>query len=442
MKRMRAQPQTLLALLARGTQAVTMLAAALCIGWRLDAGQQGIFFTIMSFGALLQACDFGLSYSSLQMASQLRSTGAAARLPGLRILARRWIRAVLAIASLAIGGLGAATFSMRPDTGGVGPEWIGPWIAFLPCIYAAQLMNLELALHEGESSAVQAWKVRWWMELASGATLVLALLAGAGLWSLSMYWVIRAALPAIYLRSVVTVVNPQHACAVPHALDETGVQAIDWRAEVWPFQWRVGLSGLSGFLVFQALTPLVLLAQGPEVAGRFGMSLAIMNMMLAVSSVWPLSQVSVFVSLLATGKTMAARVAFRRMFAASGAFACVLGVGLYGFLSLVIDRHWPLSDRMLDAASIAMLLAAAMVHHAGQCFAVVLRAQQSEPLLVANVVVGVLTVCATWICASYGTVGDVVLANLGCAALGSAWAAACYLKGPIGGERAGSRGAP
>jgi len=65
-----------------------------------------------------------------------------------------------------------------------------------------------------------------------------------------------------------------------------------WMSEVWPFQWKIGLSMLSGFLIFRAFSPLILIEKGPVLAGQFGLTFSVMNHNdvchgLQAASLWP-----------------------------------------------------------------------------------------------------------------------------------------------------------
>jgi len=397
------------ALLARGVQGATMLAAALCVAWRLSIEEQGLFFVFMSLGALLQLCDFGLSYAALQTASHFRVADENARFGSFRTKANQINSTVLSAAAISIGVLGALIVSARPDAGRAELSWAGPWIGFIAAVFIAQLVNLEVVLIEGSRSAVVAWRLRLVQEVLGGCAFIAALLGGVGLWSLCVYWVVRLAIAAWWLRrDGIRFPPPENVGGAP----------FDWRRDVWPFQWRIGLSGLSGFLIFQAFNPIVLIEQGASVAGKFGMSLAMMNMLLLVTTVWPLSQVSRYVGLIAQRKFREAQRAFWRMLAGSSAFAALLVFGLLLALWWMSEKEISLASRLADLTTTSALLIAAVVHHVVICFAVLLRAERREPLLLASVFGSLFTVLAVWFAARYGGLRDIALANLGCALIG------------------------
>jgi Na+-driven multidrug efflux pump len=143
-----------------------------------------------------------------------------------------------------------------------------------------------------------------------------------------------------------------------------------------------------------------------------------MNMLLLVTTVWPLSQVSRYVGLIAQKKFDEVRRAFWRMLAGSTLFAALLAVGLVYALEWMNAREVPFAGRLADTTTTGALVLAALVHHVVHCFAVVLRAERQEPLLTASVLGGLLTVMVVWLSAHYGSVRDIALANLACASIG------------------------
>lgn len=393
------------ALLARGTQGFTMFLAALCVAWTFSLNQQGIFFVFLSFGALIQLAEFGLSYAVLQTASHLASSNALARLDSLRHQAHHIGRWLSATATVLVGGVGVMVFAAGSAVDGDVPGWLGPWLGFVIAVAGAQYMQWQVAMIEGARSARLAWRLRLLQESLGGIAFVAGLLSGAMLWSLCVYWGVRATVAAMWL-------------SLDHRRERTALERdperLDWRREVWPFQWRIGLSSLSGFLIFQAFNPILLVAQGSAAAATFGMSLAIMNMLLLLTTAWPLSQASHFGALLARGDFPQMRQQLRRTLLGSTALTALIAVAVILAMYWMKRNNVTLVNRLADIPTTAALLSAAIVHHIAACLAVVLRAERRDPLLRVSVFGGILTVCVVWFAARLGRPLDVAAANLVC----------------------------
>ena len=47
-------------------------------------------------------------------------------------------------------------------------------------------------------------------------------------------------------------------------------ERVDWRTEIWPFQWRLAVSWLCGYFTFQLFNPILFAVRGPIEAGQMG----------------------------------------------------------------------------------------------------------------------------------------------------------------------------
>lgn len=376
--------------------------------WRLSPEEQGYFFTFMSFGALLQMSDFGLSYAVLHNANHLLSIGQESRLPGLFIRAF-WLNCKISLVFVTVVGLSGVQLFSASQHAAEHAElvWYYPWIIFVCAVFLAQLIAPGIAFVEGGISAVSAWRFRFFQELLSGPIFIGFLLYGFGLWSLATFWIVRFILAASWL-----------SLKKPRSLGATLFTYKEWYYEVWPFQWKMGLSILSGYLVFQAMNPIVLAEQGPKIAGQFAFSLAIMNMVLMVTTVWPISKAAQYGHLISTMQFKKLRQSFLQVTLRSTLFAVCSAFGISIILWWLTYMKIPYIDRLADWFTTSILMATAVVHHIVFCFAVLLRAERREPLLWVNIIGGLVTIAAVWLSAHFGDALSIAVTNLICACVG------------------------
>jgi hypothetical protein len=267
---------------------------------------------------------------------------------------------------------------------------------------------MELAWLEGARSVALAWRLRFVQEVLGACGLNAALTAGWGLWSLALYFAIRAVLPLLW-------------CLLDGWRHQTQVAAhanFSWAQQLWPFQWRIGLSALAGFLVFQALNPLLLLSQGAAATARFGIALAVMNMLLLLCTAWPLSQAARFAGLLARADGIGVSQRLSRVLWQSLVLA-LLAVMLM-LAAVVALLHWlpMLAERLPDLVTLALLLMAALAHHATACYAVVLRAERLEPLLRLSVIGGLASLALIAAVARVAGLPAIAATHLACTLVG------------------------
>jgi hypothetical protein len=187
---------------------------------------------------------------------------------------------------------------------------------------------------------------------------------------------------------------------------------------VWPFQWKMGLSGLSGFLIFRAFSPIVLMEKGPLAAGQFGLAVALMNLLITTSSSWPLSQAARFASLHASGGIDPLRRDFPLLLQRSTILA--LAAAVFASVGLWQARRLGLTAalKLPDPFTTTVILLTAVIHHVVACFAVLLRSEGREPLLVPSIGGGIFTVVVVWVTAHFGSLRDLAIANFLCATIG------------------------
>lgn len=387
------------ALATRAVQGLGALLAVVCVVRNYGVELQGLFFSFLSLAALIQLCDFGVGYASLQMAGHLRARGDVAAAAMLRRQARRRGLAWLAGA----GGVVAVVVAVSMPAS-VAQPWLGPWCALALGAGALQWAQLELAWLEGARSVSQAWRLRFMQESLGATGFVCSLLIGLGLWSLALYFGLRAAVPLLGGLGTSRDAEP-------------GGEAFSW-TELWPFQWRIGLSALAGFLVFQALNPLLLISQGTAATARFGIALAIMNMLLLLSTAWPLSQAARFAGLLAQGDVTGLRLRFARLLLPSLALALAAALSAWLLVAVLLSQLPMLAERLPDLITLTGLLLAGLAHHATACYAVVLRAERLEPLLCLSVIGGVGGLVLMAAVAQIADLPAVAATHLACTLLG------------------------
>jgi hypothetical protein len=376
----------------------------------LSPSMQGLFFSFMSFGVLVQLGDFGLSYAVMQKASYLAQASNGS-LHWFETRVRRTAFFVAALSTAVAGILGFLSFSswdMTPQLEGI--SWKAAWGLGLAGLFAGQCTSPVLSFIEGSGKVVAAWRLRMLQEWIGGIAFTVALVLGWGLYSISFYWVGRS------LVSFPLLFQPLYKSDTPHYSGSP--LTFRWRDEMWPFQWRIGLSSLSGFLIFRATTIVVLSEQGLVVAGQYGFALAAMNMMLAVTTSWPNSQAAHLGQLLSNGRSLAATVEAERTLRDSTLLAVVSAILVWVLFSLAASADLDISRRMTDLWTLGVIFSTGVIHHVVASQAVLLRAQVREPLLAISVIGGIVNISAAFIAAHFGTSLEIALSGLTCALVG------------------------
>ena len=189
-----------------------------------------------------------------------------------------------------------------------------------------------------------------------------------------------------------------------------GGKSIRWSHEIWPLQWRIGLSWLSAYFLTQIYTPVLFYYQGPTVAGQMGLSLTLANMLGLLAQSWIAYRVPAMAQAVSRKDWVLFDRIFRRDFIVS-AIVFVLGslvlLGLHYYFSFTTY-----SQRTLSFWPFLGLLAAVFVNHITAALSSQLRSYKKEPLVWVFLSGTILTIPVAFSVATYYSASGVVVAIL------------------------------
>jgi len=152
-------------------------------------------------------------------------------------------------------------------------------VGFLIVATGANILMLPfLALVEGSGQVGEVYGLRLLQGVLGSIACWVLLIMDGGLWAASMAPFVGFFVGFIWL-----------AARKPRfLLNSFGSEnkLIRWTHEIWPLQWRVGLSWISGYLLTQIYTPILFNFQNAVVAGQMGLSLTIANMLGLLAQSW------------------------------------------------------------------------------------------------------------------------------------------------------------
>ena len=180
----------------------------------------------------------------------------------------------------------------------------------------------------------------------------------------------------------------------PRAVVSDGAR-VSWWDEVWPMQWKIALSWVSGYFIFQLFNPVLFYYHGPVVAGQMGMTLSASNALMGMGMTWLNSRSPEFGKLIATREWHKLDQLFYGVLS-QAFFVVVTGaVAGWGVIRL-LQEYSKVGNRFLPTDQVAFLLAAVCVQLVGSGLAVYLRAHKQEPFLLLSIFNAIVQGAATW----------------------------------------------
>ena len=163
---------------------------------------------------------------------------------------------------------------------------------------------------------------------------------------------------------------------------------ISWKEEIWPCQWRVALSWLSGYLMLQLFVPILFSVSGPIAAGQMGLSLSIASSILSISIAWVNTKAPLFGYLVALKKYDQLDAVFFRALRQS-TFVVISGTLCIFLINLfLIYTNNPLTNRSLPLLPFLLLLLSSIINNVVFAESIYLRAFKDEGFMWVYIILG------------------------------------------------------
>lgn len=368
-----------------GNAAILLLGpiTALLVATHLSPTLQGFYYTFGSLAVLQTVIEFGFGQAFVQLASyewsglgfdmKGRITGdpdAFSRLTRLARLSFIWysVTAVLILFLLAPGG---AYFFSRAQA--VGTPWLWPWLVLCIGIALNALLTPLSHFLQGCNRLREFWFYRFIQQIINAVSLWVAILLGAGLWSLPIAMAAGLIWSAIFLRK-----QPSGFLGSVFSIHRG--PNISWLVEVWPIQWRIAIGWFSTQLVILLFAPILFFSKGPVSAGQMGMAATLSLVLIAISSNWVVTKVPRFCILVARQQYRELDCLFFKSFSVGIVAACCGAVGMWLSIYLLGILHHPLASRILSAPSMAVFLLTTILNASTIPLAVYLQAHKRDAL--------------------------------------------------------------
>jgi hypothetical protein len=178
------------------------------------------------------------------------------------------------------------------------------------------------------------------------------------------------------------------------------LNSISWRHEVFPMQWKIAISWISGYFIFHLFTPVLFKFHGAEVAGKMGMTLAAITAIQQVCLTWPISKMPEFGKCIAQKKWTELDALFQKTLNQS-LEVCLLLVIAFLFVLSMINNFSNLGIRFLPIWEIVIFSISIVGQLLINSFAIYMRAHKKEPMMFLSVVGALLTGLSTFFLGYY-----------------------------------------
>jgi O-antigen/teichoic acid export membrane protein len=186
---------------------------------------------------------------------------------------------------------------------------------------------------------------------------------------------------------------------------------VNYINEIFPFQWKIAISWISGYFIFQFFNPIIFVTEGTLRAGQMGMTLVALGGILSLSFSWISTKIPKFTDYIAQKKYHL----LDKLFFNSLVISSIINITALAFFYITIYLirlfhfdigHLEIADRFLDNTSLLLMMIPVFINHVVGSLAVYLRSHKKEPYLLYSIINALLIcLCTLYFGNKYGLEG-------------------------------------
>lgn len=393
-------------LIGRIIQAVGSIVSLSLIALFLTKEEQGFYYTFGSIIAIQVFFELGFNgiitqYAAHEMAHILTYTSSSdvnerksqSRLSSLLHFCVKWF-SILSFGLFAVLLIAGYVFFAKYGRG-ANVSWEFPWLILAVNTSFSFLLSPIFSFIEGLGKVKEIAKLRLVQQLVSLVILWAMLSLGGKLYSAPI-----AGVGSLVVTVIILIFSDFRKVLIK-IWDLLDKWKVNYKNEIFPYQWKIALSWMSGYFIFQLFNPILFATEGAIVAGQMGMTLAVLNGITGLTISWMATKVPLFSGLIAQKKYRDLDHIFNRTLKQA---AMINGLSLLAmFFGIVGLKHFnlPVGERFLPYLPLVFMIIPVFLNQYVSSWATYLRCHKQEPFLVLSVVMGIATSLSTIILGNY-----------------------------------------
>lgn len=373
----------------------------------LSKVEQGIYFTFSSLIAIQSVFELGLNQIIVQTVSHLTAHlkgeitcntiqryEVESKLHSLANAASVWYLASSILYSCALFVAGAFIFLQSSNYESV--SWEVQWILLILTTAINLYFSPKLSFVEGCGNINQVARIRTIQSIIGFTIMWIALWNDFGLWCVVVVPLVAAICTAYWVLRKSDEIRKLNEYKIVESCK------FHWIKEIYPLQWRMGMSWIAGYLAFQLFVPVVFSNFGAIEAGKIGLTLAIFSSLSTLGASWLSACVPQFVRLIAMKKRVELDQLFLKMLGFSTLVVGILCVVSIFALYVLQEAGSNYANRFANPEVAILIAIATLSNNIVFGMSIYIRSHRSEPLLPQSLIVSFLVVLDVYFLSGYG----------------------------------------
>lgn len=402
---------------ARIFQAFAGVISVFFIATFLSGGEQGYYFTFGSILAIQTFFELGFTdiitqyvaheVAHLQLKDAVNYEGEEkyrSRLTYLIHFCMKWY-IVIAVAFFIVVNIVGVFFFNSYGNENVDVDWKLPWLILSFSTALKLLQSPFTAIFNGLGRVKDMMQISFYQQLILPISQWIMFACGLKLYVVGISSMLGVLVWFLF------VFNSNLKDLFLNLLKGTITEKVSYFKEIFPYQWKIALSWISGYFIFQLFNPVLFATEGAVVAGQMGMTITVLNAIQGLVLSWQTTKTPSYSGWIEMKQYDQLDSVFNKTTKQVILICIALIVFMFAGIWFLRVTHFgfngsQLGDRFLDYLPMAILTVPYILNQLVNSWAIYLRCHKQEPYLVTSVVGGILQCLSVFILGkTYGLYG-------------------------------------
>ena len=320
------------------------------------------------------------------------------RLSSLLHFSLKWYLFFASILIISLIAVGFFYFN-RYNTASSTVSWGAPWLLLAAGTGINLIVSPVIAFLQGLGKVKEIAKTQLILQIFKLAIVWVGLIAGAKLYVLGL-----ASFMGVLIYTLLIAYKYRKLLA--NIWQTKIVERVHYRKEIFPYQWKIAMSWISGYFIFQLFNPVLFATEGAIVAGQMGMTLAALGGVSSITLAWITTKIPTFSGLIAQKKYIQLDTLFNNtvlqtfvlnVILLTGMFAVIFGIR---YFNITVEGK-NLGDRFLPYLPMLFMMLPILLNHIISAWATYLRCHKKEPMMVLSIAMGIACTLSTVLLGKY-----------------------------------------
>ena len=258
-----------------------------------------------------------------------------------------------------------------------------PWLLLCFSTSAILIFSPLLSFLQGLGKVKEVAKIYIFQQLFSILISFLVLYFKGGLWAIGL-----SSLTSM-LTSFLFLFFSNHRILLMKIWTQLDKWVISYKREIFTYQWKIALSWICGYFIFQLFNPVLFAKEGAVIAGKMGITLAVLNGISSLSMSWINTKIPIFSNLISKKNFKELDIIFNRSVKHLLIISFCLLLIFNAFIYFINIINYKLYNRFLPIKYIILLSIATIVTQLNFSWATYLRCHKQEPFLLNSIILSI-----------------------------------------------------